>query len=426
MKIIWVNHASFVFEHKAVRLLVDPWLDGRVFDNSWALLSKTIFAKKNFESITHLWFSHEHPDHFHPETLKKIPESLRLNIKVIFQTTRDKKVINYLHSIGFTHVMEVESDKWLRLSPEVEMLVHPMPFWGDSWACYRTPDGAVLNLNDCAVNTEQEIQAVKKIVGDVTVLLTQFSYASFVGNAGDDAAMSKKAREFLENIHKQIRLLNPKYVIPFASFIWFCHTENFYMNKHANTVFKANEAIDKVKKDVAIILYPGEEWVVGAKGHSNQGSLDKYADDYRKLFTERKLTESASVRWLELKKSGSDFLRKIWGLNKTLMLLKFRACFIFIEDFGWSIKVSFLRGVRRCKKKRDYCDVALNSSALHYCFSFLWGGDTLFVNGRYFVPPYGRYENFRAYFNLASEINRGKKYPGIPNWICARLKKYIC
>ena len=64
MTLNFVNHASLVFSHGDIRLITDPWISGEVFHNGWSLLSKTKFTFSDFKNITHIWFSHEHPDHF--------------------------------------------------------------------------------------------------------------------------------------------------------------------------------------------------------------------------------------------------------------------------------------------------------------------------------------------------------------------------
>ena len=90
--ITFVNHASVIFSHKDIRLMTDPWLFGSAFNNGWELLSKSKFQLDDFAKITHIWFSHEHPDHFHPGVLSKIPEDLRKKITILFQDTLDHRV----------------------------------------------------------------------------------------------------------------------------------------------------------------------------------------------------------------------------------------------------------------------------------------------------------------------------------------------
>ncbi len=48
MKLEFVNHASVIYEHGDVRLIADPWIEGTVFDNSWAHLSKSEFTYEDY------------------------------------------------------------------------------------------------------------------------------------------------------------------------------------------------------------------------------------------------------------------------------------------------------------------------------------------------------------------------------------------
>ena len=92
VKIKWVNHASYILEYDGIKMISDPWIEGNVFNQSWSLLAKSKFTYNDYKDITHIWFSHEHPDHFFPPNLLKIPSDYRSNITVLFQKTIDNKV----------------------------------------------------------------------------------------------------------------------------------------------------------------------------------------------------------------------------------------------------------------------------------------------------------------------------------------------
>src|SRR5215470_2373601 len=126
-QIEWVNHASFVFDYDGVRLIADPWIEGRAFNDGWSLLSDTAFTYDDFRSITHLWFSHEHPDHFSPPNIRAIPPDIRKTITVLFQNTLDHKVARFCESLGFREVIELRPNGWFRLSPRVKVLCRPFP-----------------------------------------------------------------------------------------------------------------------------------------------------------------------------------------------------------------------------------------------------------------------------------------------------------
>src|SRR5690348_5148883 len=118
MKITWVNHASFVASSDGVSLICDPWIEGPASDNGWSLLSKTRFRYEDFAGISHIWFSHEHPDRFSPPNVREIPSDLRKNITVLFHETRDKRVLKFCKSLGFN---TEELAGWKNLRPDFKM-----------------------------------------------------------------------------------------------------------------------------------------------------------------------------------------------------------------------------------------------------------------------------------------------------------------
>jgi hypothetical protein len=48
-----------------------------------------------------------------------------------------------------------------------------------------------------------------------------------------------------------------------------------------------------------------------------------------------------------------------------------------------SMEYSLVRGLRRSRYPQDRCDIELSSGALLFAFKFLWGGETLQINGRF-------------------------------------------
>ena len=67
----FVNHASVIISYEDVSILSDPWFNGTAFHDGWRLMYElqdneiTDILKK----ITHVYISHEHPDHFRPAFL---------------------------------------------------------------------------------------------------------------------------------------------------------------------------------------------------------------------------------------------------------------------------------------------------------------------------------------------------------------------
>jgi len=180
MEIEWVNHASFVVSSGRIRLLTDPWIFGRAFNESWDLLVPSKFSIDDFSRITHIWFSHEHPDHFSPPVLSRIPEKTRKAILVLFQQTRDQRVVSFCKKQGF-EVTELLDGDSLDIAPDFRVTCQNVPFY-DSWLAIEAEGKCLLNMNDCVVTNPAVMRRIKRRFRHVDVLFQQFSYAGWVAN----------------------------------------------------------------------------------------------------------------------------------------------------------------------------------------------------------------------------------------------------
>lgn len=154
----WVNHASFIVEHGPIRLICDPWLGGTAFDHGWKHIVPTRFTHADFASITHIWMSHEHPDHFAPRDLKAIPTDIRARITMLYHSGVDHRIGAFCRNAGFKEVHELRPGEWLPLSDEVRVRSEDAGS-GDSWLAVRTPTQTLLNVNDSVLERRGEFSA---------------------------------------------------------------------------------------------------------------------------------------------------------------------------------------------------------------------------------------------------------------------------
>ncbi len=442
MKLQFVNHASIVIEQGPVRLICDPWVEGPVFNDGWALLAPSQFGYEDFRDITHIWFSHEHPDHFNPPNVKKIPEEHRRNITVLFQHTNDKKVVQYCEKLGFKAVRELPPGEWVEIAPQVEVKCCGVCIeWeADSWLCVRTPELTLLNLNDCGIDSREYALQVQQQVGPIDVLATQFSYAAWNGNADQKDRRLRFAAKVMANVLCQIRELKPKWVIPFASFVWFCHEENSFMNDAMNPIRDVARQISEKTDAKPLIMYPGDHWDVGA-AYDSEPSIQRYEADVEAVATGKrpllKIKESAPFEALQgladsfrsdcLNQAGKRlavFHVSFWNLEQLAQDSKGSALMnvpltiwrtltgrteptrIYLTDHNQGYLFSLSDGLRRANLNRQECDVAISSESLAMCFKLPWGGETLRINGR-FQTPNGREYRFFHNFRYARTLNLG-------------------
>jgi UDP-MurNAc hydroxylase len=377
----FVNHASFLLESEKIGLIIDPWLDGTAFNSGWELISKTAFKPCDYSRVTHLWFSHEHPDHFHPPTLKNIPETLRSGITVLYQKTKDGKVIDHCRTMGFA-VREMEHGEWLQLAPNFRIMCSPYTYF-DSWLLVELDGKLMLNLNDCEVNTAKEAGEIFAHTGPVDILASQFSYSCWEGDAKARAAA---ADHILNRLCTQLQVFQAKQFMPIASLIYFSHEENKQLNDCINSITKTAKFIESKGSVSTVVLYPGDEWNFGAP-HDNTESMARYDADYKtipKILHTSKSIPIAEVQELAAKYNQRIKERNSWLFIGILKMIGFLPPVNFyITDCGQVFQYDAINGLKAVDVSKENADMALSSDSLAFLFRFDWGLNTLHVNGRF-------------------------------------------
>ena len=104
IKIEFINHASVLVSDNNVSLLSDPWYQGDAFHKGWNLLYELDDSSIEdlLNRVSHIWISHEHPDHFSILFFKKYEKKIKdRNIEILFQETYDKRVENFFKANDF-------------------------------------------------------------------------------------------------------------------------------------------------------------------------------------------------------------------------------------------------------------------------------------------------------------------------------------
>ena len=244
-RLTFINHASVLIETDKTVLVMDPWVEGTAFNNGWALLDQSTSNDKLYSTLRTsgknivIWYSHEHSDHFTVSFVRGLASSGLGDVTFLFHRTLDKRVVIFLRRQGFD-ARECDRGEEVGLDDELSITTFPHRESGDSYALVKIGDKALLNLNDCRVNTSERCipvwNEVHRLTPSVDLLLTQFGYANWIGNEEDFAERQEAAKEQRRRIQLQADYFMPRYIIPFASFVYFCHEENRYLNDAQNSL----------------------------------------------------------------------------------------------------------------------------------------------------------------------------------------------
>lgn len=406
----FVNHACVLIDTGKARILCDPWLAGAVFDNGWDLLVESERRIEGFD-FSHIWLSHEHPDHFSPAELKRLPPERRKRTPIFFQKTPDGKVKAFCEGLGYP-VIELLPWQPYTLAPGVVITNESVAGY-DSWLHVATPGGSILNLNDCRLSDPATLARMRDRLGAIDLLMTQFGYANWVGNPRDAELPRRAAAKVRRQLAAQVQALSPRWVLPFASFTRFCHQENHFWNAHAVRVRATTPYLASLGTS-PVVLFPGEQWRLGTP-HDNATSLVRWDEAY-KASEERALLSAPSIpleRLISLFDRMQARLAKENDWNAILALRKsgeLPPSFVYVTDLGCALRFDITDALEPVERAAEECDIRLGSESLAFVLEHQWGRGTVTINGR-FIARYDTLWRFFRQTQIWYANNIGRYYP---------------
>ena len=419
----FINHASVVVKSGCTSLLTDPWYYGDAFHKGWNLIVEQTKDEIDnmLDEVTHIWISHEHPDHFSVKFFldfkKKIIEN---SIKIIFQKTKDQRVVSFLKKQKFI-VKELSFNKEYKIGEEFAVTCIKDGFY-DSALFMNTKYNKILNLNDCEITTKERADEIFDIVGECDILLTQFSYAAWKGGEKNLNWRKLASEEKLKSIEIQINTLNPKLVIPFASFIYFSNERNKYLHDSSNTPDSVIEKFNQ-HKNLINIMKPFDEILTNTCDFKNNESSAYWIEKYDNI-QNGSFHKYDKINFSDLSNSFKKYQKRIFKNNNKLLikiakklspLAIFKNIAIKLDDINQVVLIDiFSKELLTTSSKPD---LVMSSESLKFLLSNSFGFDTLTVNGCFEEGENGGFEkaakslaienlnNMGIYFNLSIMFN---------------------
>ena len=383
VRIQFLNHASVKIVTDTVAVVSDPWLSGSIFNQGWKLIAPSEELFPIAADTDFVWISHEHPDHFSPAFFRRLDAR---KPRVLFQATRDRRVARFLAEQGF-EVREIRNLERVNLSPAERFMVGRNGLY-DSWCFFESGGRRILNINDCIIKTPGVLRGIRKRVGHIDVLLTQFSYAGWVGDRRNKALHEEAARRRLGVVRTQLECLEPDYVVPFASFSWYSHEENAYLNASVNRIPDFLKVCAQTNS-VPIVLKPMDVWCVG-DAHDNAAAVEFWERAYDGVASQPvdKIRQSGDLQ--VLRSQCAAYQQRVFARNsKTWMTILaavpvlniFKPIDIRLVDLGKTVRFSFFDELRDVEDT-GAADIEMSSDSLSFIFAHEFGFDTLMVNAR--------------------------------------------
>ena len=381
----FVNHASVLIGNEKHSILSDPWYSGTAFNDGWSLLfeNKKEDIIEILKKTSHIWISHEHPDHFSVKFIIEYYEFIKDKI-FLFQETQDKRVVNFLKAKKL-EVIELKNGEKFKIDKDFTIQIQKSDFY-DSALIINLKDKTIFNINDCPLKDENQLVNFKKKYGECDLLLSQFSFAGWKGGKKNLTWRKLAAKEKIDALKLQSKIFNSKITIPFASFIYFSNILNFYLNDSVNTPKKILEEFEYKEKKL-IFLKPYQK--IDLDNLDNiENNLFFWQKEFDEINNKKIISEEVENSYEILKTYFDIYYQRIMKKNSSLALkiLKKIPFFNILKPIVINfvdIKNNIYIDIINCKfeKTSKKAEISMHSKSIKLIFLQDFGFDTLVVNG---------------------------------------------
>lgn len=406
MKVKLISQASVIIYCSDVTIWTDPWLEGKAFNNSWSLYPEPDFDSNELNHIDYLWISHEHPDHFHIQTLKNLPDSFKSQVTVLFQDKKNPKMLEAFNRLGFNNIKLIPNSKLINITTETSIYVHQV---GGIDSCLGVKNGgkSLLNLNDCELTKADQSMITNRFSPKIDVLLNQFSLAGNNGSRADIPKISEKAKDIVNGMLIDHEMLNTDITIPFASFVYFSSVTNRYINKYHNHIRDVKHEFDKNSFKFRA-LYINEVFDLNAPVLDDTIALDKFTTAQQN-YDNLPYDTYPVVPFEELKKNFIKRCNQLKECYPKFILNRLKTMTAYVEDSGYAVKFSVADSSFELEDDLgiDETDLVLYSQPLSQAFGTTWGVQTMGVGAQYFIE---RNQNTWKWYRIVTVLNNANVY----------------
>lgn len=375
------SQACISFEYQDRMTLCDPWFEGDVFNRSWSLLKKPNLETIDFSKLKYIWISHQHPDHLHFSTLKKIRDLASPHLPTIYFRERDNKdVVQSIRALGF-QVVELKDHERTQMYDDV--WVTSFPTGMDCAAVFDVGGTTILNQNDCQLD-DDEVRILQRQYPHIDTWFFQFSLAGYYANSDDIQGLKEAKCKHLALIQKYFQAFKPDIYVPFASFVYFSKRGNAYLNDWHVGLRELRVTYPEMPIQV---MYVDDRLLWQDWGLRNEKNIALWE---QAKISEVRIKDIVSVPESDIQEAAQNFFQQI--LRLTPAILRPWSMVLKLGD----VNRYFVLDLRRCEIRflqdlssegMDSRDVAgvLNGEDLLFFLRFPWGADTLNITAAFKV-----------------------------------------
>lgn len=251
-------HACAEFVHSGRSILTDPWLAGPAFNGAWTQYPPPTVRGEDLSPDVVI-ITHEHSDHFHPETLATLGD-----VPILYPDFPNRRIGRILDDHCIRNHRACPFGEPVEAAGARVTFYEPASLWNDSIVLFEFPDCTILNVNDAGLN-----ERLRHHLPQVDIVMASFN----AGASGypmtwehfdveEKRAFYERAkRGQLEQLKQIARSYGAQLVLPFASFfaLWHPSHRDYVPLLVRNSPLDVRHAFEGTGIGVIDIL-PGECW----------------------------------------------------------------------------------------------------------------------------------------------------------------------
>lgn len=287
-------HACLEIRSGGFSLLTDPWLAGPAFFGAWTQYPPPVVDVDRLRPDA-IWISHEHSDHFHEPTLRRLPRTTPVYVPDFPNGRMQARLAEW----GFESVHAMPFGERTELGDGFAITCfEPATLWNDAIVLVEVGDFRLLNLNDAGIN-----HRIARLVAPVDLIASTFSPGAsgypltwvHLSDEEKTAIMERARRGSLDMLADAARVYGARFVLPFASFFTLWHPGH----RDYVSLLRKNAPADVVgafaHSDVEVLdLLPGEAW-----NAANGKRTHRQREGRHDIFATARMAAYADERWDE-------------------------------------------------------------------------------------------------------------------------------
>lgn len=282
MRLTVIGHSCLRLETSAGVILVDPWLFGSCYWRSWWHFPPSAEPDSEMLRPDFIYLTHHHFDHFHYPSLRRIDRSAsvmipRFGVDVMVEEVRD---------LGFAAPRELTHGRVVELGRGVRAGSFQYGFDDSAFVVADGPD-VIVNLND-AKTRGRSLRQISGRFGRPTIVFKSHSFAQsypVLYTADDPADLGLIGRHtYIDDFCDVMKVLKPRFAVPFGSMVGFLHPESRCVNDHLVTPAEVLAGVAQrggLGATELMTMAPGDSW--SSEAGFDCSDFDWYADRARHL-----------------------------------------------------------------------------------------------------------------------------------------------